>query len=231
MKNIIGRLVIFGVLFQSLAAYSQIGFTASLKGGVSLGKMHYEEDIFPEEWEEVDFDRSFNLGHNIGATIGLSLTNLIELETGIGFIRKGVKEKYSFEIDTFPILYCEISANLDYLTIPALIKIKPPIAFSVKPYGIAGLSIGIPLSAKVYQKMEFMGETTDETIDIKEDVKMDFGLNIGAGIEFKIGNILPYVEFIYDFGLVDISKEEEETEETKEATRTMLLSAGIKYNF
>ncbi|GAI79834.1 unnamed protein product, partial [marine sediment metagenome] len=58
-----------------------------------------------------------------------------------------------------------------------------------------------------------------------------FGLNVGAGVEFKIGNILPYVEFIYDFGLVDISKEEEETEETKEATRTMLLSAGIKYNF
>ncbi|MCK4395195.1 PorT family protein [candidate division WOR-3 bacterium] len=230
MKNIIRSLVIFGVLFQSLAAYSQIGFTASLKGGVSLGKMHYEEE-YPEEWEEVDLDRSFNLGPNIGATIGLSLTNLIELETGIGFIRKGEKEKGSFEIDTFPIVYYETSANLDYLTIPALIKIKPPIAFSVKPYGIAGLSIGIPLSAKVYQRVEFMGETTDTTIDVKDEVKMDLGLNVGAGVEFSMGNFLPFVEFIYDFGLVDIAKFEGEPEETKEATRTMLLSAGIKYNF
>ena len=227
MKNIIRSLVIFGVLFQSLAAYSQIGFTASLKGGVSLGKMHWEEE-YPEEF---DRDRSFNLGPSIGATFGIALTDLIELETGISFIRKGEKEKGSFEIDTFPTVYYETRANLDYLTIPALIKIKPPIAFSVKPYGIAGLSIGIPLSAKVYQKMEYMGETIDTTIDVKDDVKMDFGLNVGAGVEFKIGNILPYVEFIYDFGLVDISKEEEETEETKEATRTMLLSAGIKYNF
>ena len=228
MKYIIGRLVIFGVLFQSLAVYSQIGLTASLKGGVSLGKMYWEEEVYPEEFE---FDRSFNLGPNIGATIGFSLTNLIEIETGISFIRKGEKEKGSFEIDTFPIVYYETSANLDYLTIPALIKIKPPIAFSVKPYGIAGLSIGIPLSAKVYQRVEFMGETTDTTIDVKDEVKMDLGLNVGAGVEFSMGNFLPFVEFIYDFGLVDIAKPEEETEETKEATRTMLLSAGIKYNF
>ncbi|MCK4321866.1 PorT family protein [candidate division WOR-3 bacterium] len=228
MKYIIGRLVIFGVLFQSLAVYSQIGLTASLKGGVSLGKMYWEEEVYPEEFE---FDRSFNLGPNIGATIGFSLTNLIEIETGISFIRKGEKEKGSYEIDTFPIVYYETSANLDYLTIPALIKIKPPIAFSVKPYGIAGLSIGIPLSAKVYQKMEYMGETMDTTIDVKDEVKMDFGINIGAGVEFSMGNFLPFVEFIYDFGLVDIAKPEDETEETKEATRTMLLSAGIKYNF
>lgn len=230
MKNIIERLVIFGILFQSLAVYSQIGFTASLKGGISLGKFYYEEE-YPEEWEEfVDYDRNFNLGPNIGATFGIALTDLIELETGIGFIRKGEKEKGSIEIDTFSTVY-EISANLDYLTIPALIKIKPPIDFSVKPYGIAGLSIGIPLSAKVYQETEYMGETTDTTIDAKDEVKMDLGLNIGGGIEFKIGKIFPYIEFIYDFGLVDIAKPEEETEETKEATRTMLLSAGIKYNF
>lgn len=226
MKNIIGRLVIFGVLFQSLAAYSQIGFTASLKGGVSLGKIHWEEEIFPEGVES-----RFNLGPNIGATFGIALTDLIELETGIGFIRKGEKEKGSYEIDTFPIVDYEISINLDYLTIPALIKIKPPIFPGVKPYGIAGLSIGIPLSAKMYQKMEYMGETMDTTIDVKDEVKIDFGINIGAGVEFSMGNFLPFVEFIYDFGLVDIVKPEEETEETKEATRTMLLSAGIKYNF
>ena len=224
MKNIIGRLVIFGMLFQSLAVYSQIGLTASLKGGVSLGKMHFEEE-YPEE-----YDRSCNLGPNIGAIIGLSLTNLIELETGIGFIRKGEKQKISYEIDTFSIVY-ETSANLDYLTIPALIKIKPPITYSVKPYGIMGICIGIALSANQWTKMEYMGETTDTTFDAKDEVKMDFGLNVGAGLEIKVGNFLPYIEFIYDFGLVDIVKPKGEPEETKEATRTMLLSAGIKYNF
>jgi len=226
MKNIIRSLVIFGVLFQSLAAYSQIGFTASLKGGVSLGKMHWEEE-YPEEF---DRDRSFNLGPNIGATFGIALTDLIELETGIGFIRKGEKAEGTVHFDTFDLNY-EVAFTFDYLTIPALAKIKLPIFTNVRPYGIAGVSIGIPLSAEVYQKMEFMGETADTTIDIKEDVKMDFGLNVGAGVEFSMGNFLPFVEFIYDFGLVDIAKFEDGAEETKEATRTMLLSAGIKYNF
>ena len=226
MKNIIGRLVIFGVLFQSLAVYSQIGLTASLKGGVSLGKMHWEtEEVIPE-----GADRRFNLGPNIGATFGIVLTDLIEIETGVGLIRKGEKAEGTILLDTFDINY-EMAFTFNYLTIPALIKIKPPIFPGVKPYGIAGLSIGIPMSANLYEKIEFMGETIDMTIDVKDEVKMDFGLNVGAGIEFKIGNILPYVEFIYDFGLVDIAKPEEETEETKEATRTMLLSAGIKYNF
>jgi hypothetical protein len=178
MKNIIVRLVIFEVLFQSLAVYPQKGITASLKGGISLGKLCYEEE-YPEE---LDLDRSFNLGPNIGATIGLSLTNLIELETGIGFIRKGEKQKGSYEIDTFPTVYYETSANIDYLTIPALIKIKPPITYSVKPYGIMGICIGIPLSANQWTKVEYMGETTDTTIDVKDEVKMDFGLNVGAGI-------------------------------------------------
>ncbi|MCK4585576.1 PorT family protein [candidate division WOR-3 bacterium] len=226
MKNIIRSLVIFGVLFQSLAAYSQIGFTASLKGGISLGKMCWEAEI-PEE---LDQDRSFNLGPNIGATFGIALTDLIELETGIGFIRKGEKAEGTVLFDTVDLNY-EVTFTFDYLTIPALAKIKLPIFTNVRPYGIAGVSIGIPLSAKVYEKMEFMGETADTTIDIKEDVKMDFGLNVGAGVEFSMGNFLPFVEFIYDFGLVDIAKFEDGAEETKEATRTMLLSAGIKYNF
>jgi hypothetical protein len=208
------------VLFQSLVVYPQKGITASLKGGISLGKICWEEEI-PEE-----IDRSFNLGPNIGATIGLSLTNYLELETGIGFIRKGEKQKAFIEIDTFSIDY-ETSVNLDYLTIPAFIKIKPPITYSVKPYGITGIGIGIPLSAKQRIKTEYMGETMDTTIDVKDEVKMDLGLNIGAGIEFKIGKILPYIEFIYDFGLVDIAKPEEGTE----ATRTMILSTGIKYKF
>lgn len=225
MKNIIGRLVIFGVLFQSLAVYSQKGITASLKGGISLGKMYWEEEVYPE-----GADRRFNLGPNIGATFGISPIDLIEFETGIGFIRKGEKTEGTTLFDTFDINY-EYTFTFDYLTIPVLTKIKPPIFPGVKPYGIVGVGIGIPLSAKLYQKMEFNGETADTTVDIKDEVSVDFGLNIGAGIEFKIGNILPYVEFIYDFGLVDIGKPEEETEETKEATRTMLLSAGIKYNF
>jgi hypothetical protein len=69
---------------------------------------------------------------------------------------------------------------------------------------LAGLNFGILLSAK--SKKEETGYPTVEE-DWKSHMNgVDFGFDLGVVVEFSLQKVIPFVEFVYNKGLVNIAK-------------------------
>jgi len=58
---------------------------------------------------------------------------------------------------------------------------------------------------------------------------ISFGLDLGAGLEFDLPVIIPYLEFVYDFGLTNIEKNLPSDASLK--TSGSELRAGIRFNY
>lgn len=56
-----------------------------------------------------------------------------------------------------------------------------------------------------------------------------FGLDLGAGIEFSLPVVIPFVEYVYDLGLSNILKNTVGDESQK--TSGSEIKAGLKFKF
>lgn len=119
------------------------------------------------------------------------------------------------------------TSSIDYLTIPALLKIKFGNS-TVKPFLLAGPDLGIKLSAE--SKVEVNGTITEEE-DLDDEVEsLDFAIAFGGGFEFPASNVSFFVQGLYSLGLTDIAKEtNEEDDPGKVTTRGIIILAGIRF--
>lgn len=137
---------------------------------------------------------SSKTGILIGGIIDINITPNITITSGARFIQKGWSNTSN------GITY---NVKMGYLEFPALLKVKFPLT-EVKPYLIAGPTLGIKLSANE----EATDGTQTQDTDISSLVEStDFGLLFGAGIDFKVGNKTSlFFQPAYALGLSNIVK-------------------------
>ena len=149
-------------------------------------------------------------GFAAGGYIEISLPLLFTIQPEILYSQKGTTYDQSMFGTNFT-----ITAKLNYLEIPVLVKYSFPVPV-VKPTLYAGPAIGILLSAK--GKVEALGQSQEE--DIKDQTaSTDFGLVVGASAHIAIIT----VDVRYTLGLTTIDK----NGSTKGYNRVFGIMVGI----
>lgn len=115
---------------------------------------------------------------------------------------------------------------LSYLEIPILLKGTLPTKGSLKPFVYAGPSLGILLAAKA----EVSGFIEDSW-DVKDEMNtIDFGIALGIGTDIKVGPGNIVIEFRYEPGLLNNTKEENEVQpEIKNYCFGLLAGYAIRF--
>ena len=92
----------------------------------------------------------------------------------------------------------------------------------IAPYALAGYELGLILS---HRGEPFAPGATPGETDVKSDTKnLDFGLVAGAGIEFKLERVTPFIELRYHHGL-SISARERDCLKTTRPSKVGLWSS------
>ncbi len=172
-------------LIVSLPSQSQ---SIGLKGGLSLAKGTYKYSMVKQQTH-------FFPGLCIGLSGEIPLSDVIYLNSGFMFVKKGTKRHIADLDQKIPVTYLEI---------PATLLFKQDF-ISWKLFGQAGIYAGIGLSAKSKrgddkEKIEFGKE-------LGQFRRMDYGINLGAGVELD-NNIQFLIN--YGFGFLDISRQYDE---------------------
>ena len=160
----------------------------SRTGGVSTSNLYYGARIgFDVSTLTGDVDMGSKIGLNLGAVVGLALSDEVFLESGLYFSGRGAKDGKDH-------------INYNNLDIPLLIKygFKPIDNLGVIPF------FGPVFSYAVSGKTKVAGAEMG-TFDEKQWAglkRANLGLKIGCGVEY---NKL-YAELAYQFGLNDLSK-------------------------
>jgi len=206
MKNMSVFLVVLLALCMVLPVSSQVNL--GILGGLNLANISVDPD------EGVDWSNRTTFG--FGGVLDFSLNESVALHLEPMYLQKGTKADVE---ETF-----EIEFKAAYLEIPVMLKY----AFGtseIKPYVIAGPSIGYNLSAKV--KMSGGGESEEE--DVKDTIKsFDFGLGFGAGVNVLMGNNSIFVEARYTLGLTNINDDPDDPD-TDVKTKGIQIFAGITF--
>lgn len=98
----------------------------------------------------------------------------------------------------------------------------------IAPYALAGYELGLILS---HRGEPFAPGATPGETDVKSDTKnLDFGLVAGAGIEFKLERVTPFIELRYHHGLVNLSQGTGLLEDYPAIkSRALVFCAGLRF--
>ncbi len=199
------------VLFNA-AVFAQV----SVQPGITVGMSSFTEK---SSSSGITVTADSRMGLVAGGVFDISVMNLLSIEPGLLYSMRGMKMEESIQGYTET-----ITDNFSYLAIPVHAKLKYPLPM-MKPYALAGLNLGILLSAK--QKWEMTGQPSEE-YDLKDSSStVDMGLDFGAGIEFSLPKITPFVEFVYYMGLLDLAKNPDPDVSTK--SNGWEIKAGLKF--
>ncbi|MBR2195619.1 MAG: PorT family protein [Salinivirgaceae bacterium] len=183
------------MIISSTSTFAQLSY--GVKAGLNFSKMKMKVD------GEIVDDIKFNPGVNLGVYADYGFSDMLAIETGLTFEKKGFKMKNE---ETSYGVGVEMTSkfNIVYATIPVQARLN----FG-NFYAMAGPYVGIGLTGKHIVKVIFDDETekNDDSIEFgneagKSDVKrFDFGFGIGAGYEItdNLG-----VRLGYDLGMANL---------------------------
>ncbi len=246
MKNC---LLIFSILLSSICASAQ-KLTVIPKIGTTLATVLVEEPDFQNLPILGDQDANSVkpiFGITIGAAFNYSINDMISVQPELNFIQKGYQEKFyssMIEIIDDKSFNTHITSTskykMNYLEIPILARYT--FGTTIKPYAIAGPSLGIGLGGK-YKFEEKIVESIDDdpaqtstdngkgnikfgkepdnndSEDLYIDNRIDFGLQLGAGVLIDRKFV---IEARYGLGLSSLSDSE-----YKIKNRVFQLTVGI----
>lgn len=175
---------VFMVYFTAGSLYSQSTYLG-VEGGINLSNMSITPDIPTSSGRTCMMVGGF-------AEIGVSRT--FSIRPGARFIMKGISNTNNG---------VTLTDKLSYLEFPVLMKVTFPLT-EVKPYILAGPTLGIQLSAST----EFNNGQQSQTFDISSAYEtIDFGLFFGSGIDFRIANKTEmFIGGGYSLGLTNVVK-------------------------
>jgi opacity protein-like surface antigen len=207
MKTRFLALTISGVVFLSVSVFSQVQYRPGIVAGLS---------VFNEKVTGEGTARSANpkIGFTAGAVFDILLMNMVSIEPGIVYSQRGAKVDFGKGVMG--------EDKLSYLAVPVNAKLKIPATPVLCPYVLAGLNAGILMSAT--------SDSSGQITDLKEMNALnsiDFGLDFGAGFEFNLAKLVPYVEYVYYVGLTNIWKDSPEGVSGK--NHGSEIKAGLKY--
>ncbi len=174
MKSLKILLVLFLVSFS--VSQAQISVFAGY-GQSQFGKDFYGEGI--------DFDEASYIP--VGAAY----------QFGVGLFKLGVEVNYSAVPFTYSIEYLGVEAaelTISQLAFGAFLKYRFSMLKVIVPYVRGG---GEYVTGKA--KFEWKGQYAGMEENFEEDYKGAFGFNLGGGVEFNLGVVGIYGEFLYHF--------------------------------
>jgi len=191
MNKLTLLLVALLALFIALPAGAQVKL--GVIGGVNLANLN-GKDV---DGEKIDFSSRTAFG--VGGVLDIGLSENISLRFAPMYLQKGGEFTTTDpDLDTATFAF-----KGGYLEVPALLKIALG-ASSIRPYLMAGPTIGFNLSSK----LKFSVPGISAEVDAKKITKgADFGLAFGAGVSFPAGTSSIFVEGRYALGLTDIARE------------------------
>lgn len=178
------HLALLALLFALPAgAQHRIGIV----GGLNLANVNVDPNLEP------GLDLKNLTAFGIGGVLDLRLTENFDLHLEPMYLQKGTQLEAAGQTGKFKASYVEL---------PVLFRVALG-SSTVRPYLIAGPTVGLLLSAK-------SSDGTSEE-DIKDQIKdIDFGLDFGAGVSFPAGNNSIFMEGRYALGLSNINDDSQD---------------------
>lgn len=219
-----GRKIVFLILlvFLAMAAYPA-GLQADFRawGGLTLSR--YQGLPVPFGIPETRYENAWRTGFGLGAGLELRVPRApLSFILGLGYLQKGSElEIYYLDTKTGSYFY-----RLGSLSQTGLVKIGPNM--KIAPYFLAGYELAFILN---HRGQSFGSSPGGPDSDLKPDTKkVDLGLVAGAGLEFRLEKLRPFVEFCYFHGLSNLSRATGTLEYYSSIkSRALLLSAGLKF--
>jgi opacity protein-like surface antigen len=206
MNKRVLSIAVGAVVLLSTSVFAQV----SVQPGITAGLSMFNEKTTSSGGITTTIDTK--TGMVAGAVLDIVIMKIFSIEPGILYSMRGGQATDDHGVTT--------KDNLSYLAIPVHAKLKIPATPVVGAYALAGVNLGILLSAKSTD-----GTSTDDRKG--QFNSTDFGLDFGAGVELSLVKVVPFVEFVYDLGLSNIDKNATGDASTK--TSGMELRAGLRF--
>ncbi len=197
----IGKLTLLFIglvlMLQAISAKAQIPLE-NLDFGIKIGTgISHAADY--------NGDSKSRTGYLGGAQIGLRQNRLISLQLELMYIIKGYKVDNVREFDGVGNVIGQ--GNFDfifnYIEMPLLAKIMPPVGGKYTPYFVVG---GFA-AYNVDNKMR-LDTTIPFDFDIINAGDLDYGLIVGAGLDIKAGDGRVFIESRYDISFGEVVKQQ-----------------------
>ena len=190
MKKMTVSLVVLLALCMVVPASTQVN--VGVLGGLNLATVELDP-------EPPKMDLSNLTGFGFGGVLDYRLNESIALRLEPMYLQKGTKGDYDWGNAMI-----ELEAKYAYVEIPIMVKYSFG-AREIKPYIIAGPTIGFLLNAKAKYSLE--GESWEE--DINDMKSLDFGFGFGIGVSVPLRNNSFFLEASYVLGLANIADEQD----------------------
>ena len=184
--------------------------TVSVQAGASFATWGGDD---AKELEEIGFDRGYRTGAAIRASAVLPVSDLLGLQIGAAYVQKGTFTQMRADNS-----YFELTADMDYLESPVLLKISPQLKGPLLPYVTAGPGFSYALNCRVSSSASFsftdlytgesvkVDESESEECEEDEFKTFDFGVMAGAGLAFAVSPSWSLMlDFMYNHGLTSVS--------------------------
>ncbi|MCR4409538.1 MAG: outer membrane beta-barrel protein [Candidatus Saccharicenans sp.] len=218
-QKILVLILVFGLVTAAYPAGLQTGFRAW--GGLALSR--YQGLPVPVGIPEIGYKNDWRNGIGLGAGLELIVPRVpLSFILGLGYLQKGSElEIYYLDTKTGSYYY-----RLGTLSQTGLVKIGPNL--KIAPYLLAGYELALILS---HRGQSFGSTSGGPDSDLKPNTKkMDLGLVAGAGLEFRLDEVSPFVEVCYFHGLKNLSQGTGTLEYYSTIrSRVLLLSIGLKF--
>ena len=227
-------LVFSGSLIGTTVALGQP--TVSVQAGASFATWGGND---AKELEEIGFDHGYRTGVAIRASSVLPLSDLLGLQIGAAYVQKGTFTQMRADNS-----YFELTADMDYLESPVLLKISPQLEGPLSPYVTAGPAFSFALNCRVNSSVmvSLPDLVTGENVTVNESESgeceedefktFDFGAKAGAGLAFAVSPSWSLtLDFMYNYGLTSITKTDDDlVEQTKDTkNRAFAILVGVAF--
>ena len=195
------------IIFALFVIYSTQSFSQSIGLGIESGINIGDISSSPA------FNTTTKTGFMVGGFADIGVTDIFAVRPGLRYITKGFTSTFNG---------VSFTDNLSYLEVPLLLKVSVPLP-RVKPYFMAGPTLGIQLSANETFGTGAQAQDLDAS-QIYETI--DFGLHFGGGIDFHVASKMEiFTGFGYSLGLTNISKLT-----TSARNHGLQITSGVKFN-
>lgn len=221
MKKQLAGIAIFALVLLSSSGFSQI----SVQPGVVIGLGAFKET---ESDPTGSYSTNTNNGFLAGGVLDIAFNKYLSLEPGIEYSGRGGSTFYTITDSLgYPLGSESVIDKLSYLAIPINLRVKIPVSPSFSLYELAGINLVYLLSAT--ETDSYSGITTQ--VDIKSQMHLvDFGVDIGAGVEFNVGTMIPFFEMDYLFGLTNTDANPDDAiNSISEYNNGLEIRAGIRF--
>jgi opacity protein-like surface antigen len=199
--------IIIAIIFISMNYKATSQVDIGVIGGINSSSLQIEPSG--------DFDVEGLTTFGAGLFLNLQANDFLGLQITPMFMQKGADAKVDFDF----LDYTEYRA--EYLEIPILARLNFD-AGMIKPYLLAGPSLGFQLNSSYL-------DGDGEEVDVSDETKnLDLSLVLGGGLEIELESISLFGQLTYNHGLSNIDNSDGILDFTDEIyTRSIGFYAGV----